>query len=165
VKIHNAQAGAGAQVEALQSVLHQYEAKQTPVSLRRLELQAEALRRLNPTGQGAALEQAEKSRDFQSLLAHTLLSADSTPAIASFLRAARPNEFQQAREDVAASGDLVASAARFAAGLAELSNDPDAHAVSGGNAADVLALGAATEDSVPPSGPVSPGVWPLWARP
>ena len=163
-KVHNAKVGTGGAIEQLSNVLHQFEGKQTPLAVKRLELAADHLRRMDPMEQLAQLRAAEERRDLQSILAHSLVSPEATHAHAAFLRACRPAEFEAARTDAAAVRDLLAATASVAAGLDELASAPDAYEVDGASGNDLLAAANGAADSVPAWAPLAPAVWPEWVR-
>lgn len=164
VKVHNAKSHTGGAIDQLGNVWHQFEGKQTPLAVKRLELAAEHLRRMDPVQQLAQLRAAEERRDLQSILAHSLVSPEATHAQAAFLRACRPAEFEAARTDAAAVRDLLAATATVAAGIDELTGAPDAYAVEGATGNDMLNAANGATDSVPSWAPLAPAVWPEWSR-
>ena len=159
-KVHNARLAAAGAIDGLQNLLHQYEQKQSPLAVRRLELQADALRRLGVDEQIEAMRGFEQRGDLQGLLAASLVSPDATAATAAFLRVARPESFEQARTDAGASVELHAAALRFARGLNELAADPDAHMVEGARGSDLLEHANRPADTS-----ATPPEWPSWVRP
>ena len=158
IKLHAAKTDVHDRIEQLEHLRRTVAAKVDPFTLRRLELQAAAIRAGGTDAVLQAWADAERTRDLERVLALQLVDpANAVQADRLFVRLARPEAFATLERDLQGLARVHQDVEAFGQGLGELEKASDPHMGDAPTSDDLFGIANAPR---PAMDPTLPG----WAR-